>query len=63
MLTQPKTYWPPGCWRCQPVETTHSFAGYREFLKQEPAGNREELLLQPHNGLESDGFIRPEDVK
>jgi putative transposase len=31
--------------------------------KQEPAGNREELLLQPHNRLESPGFSRGEDVK
>jgi putative transposase len=38
-------------------------AGCGESSKQEPVGNREELLLQLTTGLESGGFIRPEDVK
>jgi hypothetical protein len=47
-----------------PVKKTRSLRAAGESVKQEPAGNREEVLLQPHTtGLESGGFSRPEDVK
>jgi hypothetical protein len=36
--------------------------GYGLSSKQEPAGNRKELLLQPTRGLESGGVSHPEDV-
>jgi hypothetical protein len=46
-----------------PVKKTRSLRAAGESVKQEPAGNREEVLLQPHTtGLESGGFSRPEDV-
>src|ERR1700675_513508 len=45
-----------------PVETNHSLRAMGVSLKQEPAGNREELLLQPTTGLESPGFGHGEDV-
>src|SRR4030081_2947092 len=62
MSTRPKTYWPPGCWRCQPVETTRSLRATgnpRSRNQQETARN---YCSNPHNGLESGGLIPPEDV-
>jgi hypothetical protein len=50
MSTQPKTFWPPGCWRCQPVETTRSLRATgnpRSRNQQETARN---YCSNPHQG-------------
>jgi putative transposase len=60
--TQLKTYWPPDCWRCQPVETTRSSRATgnpRSRNQQETARN---YCADPRPRLVSGGCFRPEDV-